>query len=234
MFEARNVAFYIERECSKPYFCQNQCLDYSGEKDYSLPAPHKNVFLTESQIKSTVKQLSRSVLDWSKDSKTNTLNLVSILEGARPLTRDLMAQLKKGSPDIQLNLYEVSVKGTDGHQNLLADRQVEEGFLDLDVIRQHPTLIVDDLVDSGMTLQKLKNELSSHGVKGARTLVLIRKFGGIGGPVDFLGFDLNWNHEALAEKGFKDCWLYGYGMDLDGQHRDLKRVEGVYIPLVDK
>jgi hypoxanthine phosphoribosyltransferase len=199
-----------------------------------VPTPLKNVFLTESQIQSAVKQLSRSVLDWSKDSKTKTLNLVSILEGARPLTRDLTACLKKISPETQINLYEVSVKGTDGHQNLLADRQVEEGFLDLDVIRQHPTLIVDDLVDSGLTLKKLKDELSSHGVKGARTLVLIRKFGGVGGPVDFLGFDLNWNQEALAEKGFKDCWLYGYGMDLDGQQRDLKRIEGVYIPQAGK
>jgi hypoxanthine-guanine phosphoribosyltransferase len=39
------------------------------------------------------------------------------------------------------------------------------------------------------------------------------------------------NPEALAQKGFKDCWFYGYGMDLDSQKRELKQVEGLYLPL---
>ena len=112
-----------------------------------MPAPLKNVFLTESQIQSAVKKLSRSVLDWLRDSPTKTLNLVSILEGARPLTRDLTDCLKKISSDIQINLYEVSVKGTDGHQNLWRTDRWKKVFWTLDVIRQHPTLIVDDLVD---------------------------------------------------------------------------------------
>jgi hypoxanthine phosphoribosyltransferase len=193
--------------------------------------PNREVFFTQSQIQSAVEQLSGSVLAWLKENETKVLNVVSILEGAKPLTRDLTACLKKISPGIQINLYEIRVKGTDGHQNLLADREVQEGYLDLEVLRQHPTLIVDDLVDSGLTLQKLKNELSSYGVTRTRTAVLIRKFGEASGPVDFLGFDLNWDHSSLAQKGFRDCWLYGYGMDLDGRHRNLERVEGVYIPV---
>jgi hypoxanthine-guanine phosphoribosyltransferase len=64
-----------------------------------------------------------------------------------------------------------------------------------------------------------------------KTAVLIRKFGAKSGPVDFLGFDLNLDTQTLSQKGFKDCWLYGYGMDLDGQERDKDQIEGLYLPL---
>jgi len=196
-----------------------------------MPEQLREVFFTESQIQSGVSRLAAQVLAWLKDHKTNTLNLVSVLEGAKPFTKDLTACLHRIAPSVQVLLHEIRIKGTDGHQNLLADREVQDGYLDLDSMRQHPTLIVDDLVDSGLTLEKLKEQLLVHGVVLVRTTVLIRKFGMKSGPVDFLGFDLNWNQEDMARKGFKDCWLYGYGMDLDGEHRDLPRVEGVYIPL---
>ncbi|HXL73826.1 MAG TPA: phosphoribosyltransferase family protein [bacterium] len=195
-----------------------------------MSEPLRTVFFTESQIHTAVEQISRSVLAWLRENKTKILNLVSILEGARPLTRDMAACLQQIAPDIRIKIYEIRVQGTDGHQNLLADREVQEGSLDFEVICQHSVLVVDDLVDSGLTLKKLKDELLAKGVEDVRTAVLIRKFGTAGGPVDFLGFDLNWNHQALAQKGYKDCWLYGYGMDLDGKYRDLHQVEGVYLP----
>ncbi len=194
-----------------------------------MPGQLREVFFTESQIQSAVERLAAQTMAWLKAKQTSTINLVSILEGAKPFTRDLTACLQKTDPKIQIKLHEIRIKGTDGHQNLLADREVQDGYLDLDSMRQHPTLIVDDLVDSGLTLKKLKEQLSSHGVTELRTSVLIRKFGFASGPVDFLGFDLNWSQKSLAEKGFRDCWLYGYGMDLDGKQRGLPQVEGIYI-----
>jgi hypoxanthine-guanine phosphoribosyltransferase len=155
--------------------------------------------------------------------------VVSVLEGAKPLTRDMETCLQRIAPEIRIKIFETCIKSTDGHQNLLADRKLQEGPLDFEALCLHSVLIVDDLVDSGLTLKKLKDELLTKGIEDVKTAVLIRKFGQASGPVDFLGFDLNWDHQTLAQKGFKDCWLYGYGMDLDGQQRNLSRIEGVYI-----
>jgi hypoxanthine phosphoribosyltransferase len=196
-----------------------------------MPEPSRIVFFTESQIHSAVEQMTGSVLAWLKENKTNVLNLVSILEGARPLTGDIAACLQKMAPDIRIKIYEIRIQGTDGHQNLLAGREVREDSLDFEALCLHSVLVVDDLADSGLTLKKLKDQLLAKGVEDVRTAVLIRKFGAVSGSVDFLGFDLNWDYQALAQKGFKDCWLYGYGMDLDGKYRELHQVEGVYLPL---
>ncbi|SRR5665213_153665 len=196
-----------------------------------MPESPRTVFFTESQIHSAVEQMTRSVLAWLKESKTDVLNLVSILEGAGPFTRDMVDCFRKIAPDVRIKTYEIRIHGTDGRQNLLADREVQGDSLDFDALCLHSVLIVDDLADSGLTLRKLKDQLLVKGVENVRTAVLIRKFGEASGPVDFLGFDLNWNHRALAQEGFRDCWLFGYGMDLDGKYRDLRRVEGVYLLL---
>jgi len=195
-----------------------------------MPEPLREVFFTQVEIQSAVGQMARSILAWLKENKTKTLNVVSILEGARVLTGDIEGCLHEIAPDIRIKVFEIRVKGTDGHHNLLADREVY-GSLDWDALCLHSVLIVDDLVDSGLTLKKLKNQLLEKGIENVKTAVLIRKFGAKSGPVDFLGFDLNLDTQTLSQKGFKDCWLYGYGMDLDGQERDKDQIEGLYLPL---
>jgi len=196
-----------------------------------MPEPIRKVIFTESQIHSAVEQMAKSVLAWLKENKTNVLNLISILEGARPLTGDMANCLQKIAPDVRIKIYEIRIQGTDGHQNLLADREVKEDSLDFEALCLHSVLVVDDLVDSGLTLKKIKDQLLAKGIEDVRTAVLIRKFGVASGPVDFLGFDLNLDHQALAQEGFKDCWLFGYGMDLDGKYRDHHQVEGLYLSL---
>jgi hypoxanthine-guanine phosphoribosyltransferase len=178
-----------------------------------------------------VEEIARSVSRWLRKREAKALNIVSILEGAKPFTRDLMDVLKIIEPDLHLELHEIRMKGTDGHQHLLKDREWQSGSLNnLEHIQKYPVLIVDDLVDSGLTLAALKQVLASQSIE-VKTAVLIRKFGEASGPVDFFGFDLKWSQQVLAQKGFRDCWLYGYGMDLDGQKRELRQIEGVYIPL---
>ena len=196
-----------------------------------MSEPLRRVFFTESQIHLAVEQMTRSVLAWLRENETNVLNLISILESARLLTGDMAICLQKIAPDVRIKIYEIRIQGTDGHQNPLADREVQEASLDLEVICQHSVLVVDDLEDSGLTLKKLKDQLLTKGVEDVQTAVLIRKFGTASGPMDFLGFDLNWDHQALTQEGFKDCWLFGFGMDLDGKYRGLRQVEGVYLPL---
>lgn len=188
--------------------------------------PQKLVF-TKAQIQEAVERLAKEIAFWTEDSGVKGLNLVSILKGAKPFTRDLSAALKKRMPSLGLKFHEVHVKGTDGTK-LLKDRQLQSSFPTAEVLGADPLLIVDDLVDSGLTLKLLKREMELLSPGPVKTAVLIRKFDQAG-SIDFCGFDMGLDLRVLAEKGIKDYWLYGYGMDLDGSQRDLDYIGWVAI-----
>jgi hypoxanthine phosphoribosyltransferase len=188
----------------------------------------REMLFNPSQIQGAVDGIARQIALWMKAEGNQGLNLVSVLEGARPFTRDLGARLKQLVPGLQLHLQEVRVKGTDGTR-LLKERRWQEGLIDSASIQGRPALLVDDLVDSGLTLRMLKAELLALGATEVKTAVLLRKFGESSGPVDFCGFDLNLDREVLGQKGLKDYWLFGYGMDLDGQQREWDAIGWVEI-----
>jgi hypoxanthine phosphoribosyltransferase len=188
-----------------------------------MTEPIQNIVFNQAQIQQVVQEMAGEISAWIRQSSAKGLNLVSVLEGARPFTRDLRSQLEKLVPGIEIFIQEVRIKGTDG-TSLLKERQWEEGQIDPKAIQSNPTLLVDDLTDSGLTLRILKTELLSLGAREVKTAVLLRKFGEASGPVDFCGFDLNLNREALAAKGLKDYWLFGYGMDLNGKQRGLGEI----------
>ena len=75
-------------------------------------------------------------------------------------------------------------------------------------------LIVEDIVDSGLTLNWLRKHLTDLGACSVRTAALINKLERRNIPVevDFIGF--------TSESGF----LVGYGMDFDGRYRGLPAI----------
>jgi hypoxanthine phosphoribosyltransferase len=190
--------------------------------------PAQTIIFNRAQIQQAVQGMAGEISAWIRGSSAKGLNLVSVLEGARPFTRDLKSQLEKLVPKTEIFTQEVRIKGTDG-TSLLKERQWQEGQIDPKAIQSNPTLLVDDLTDSGLTLRILKAELLSLGAKEVKAAVLLRKFGETSGPVDFCGFDLNLNRKDLTAKGLKDYWLFGYGMDLDGKQRELDEIGWVEI-----
>lgn len=188
----------------------------------------QTIVFSKTQIQDAVARIAGEVAAWLRSSHQKSFNLISVLEGAKPFARDLIANLQKIAPELKVNVHEVRIKGTDG-KSLLETREWQGGSLRSAAFGSAPVLIVDDLVDSGKTLQMLKEKLSALGIGEVKTAVLIRKFGLQSGPVDLLGFDLNLSHDALAQKGLKDYWLYGYGMDLDGSQRDLDYVGWIEV-----
>jgi hypoxanthine phosphoribosyltransferase len=171
-------------------------------------------------IRETVDRLAEDVLRWTGERSLKSLNLVSVLEGARPFARDLAQALGKRGPALALDLFPVRVRATRGTE-LLGERFWRSGDLEPAAFRGRTVLLADDLVDSGRTLASLKGALLAMGAVEVKTAVLVRKFGPAGGPADFCGFDLGLDRRALARQGLKDRWLFGYGMDLEGRHREL-------------
>lgn len=183
---------------------------------------------TAAEIQEAIGWIASRVLAWLEMEKIPSLRVLSVLEGARPFTRDLVTSLRRGQAGPRVMVYEVRVKGTQGTQ-LLEGRELDLEGLDLQAFQGAPVLIVDDLADSGGTLLTLKDELKKAGAGEVRTAVLIRKWGTQSVPVDFCGLDLDLDREVLAGQGLKDRWLYGYGMDLDGRQRDLDHIGSIDI-----
>ncbi|HUO58936.1 MAG TPA: phosphoribosyltransferase family protein [bacterium] len=193
-----------------------------------MPEAPETIAFTSDQIESTVSRLAGEISGWVNGKGITRLHLISVLEGARSFTRDLLPKLQKLTPGTRIKTHEIRINGTDGTR--LLDRREELGQgLSLEKLRDFPVLIVDDLADSGKTLSHLKGRVFSFGISEVKTAVLIRKFCEESGEVDFLGFDLRLNRAELEGKGLKDLWLYGYGMDLDGQKRELGHIGWIEI-----
>ncbi len=193
-----------------------------------MTSPSSAVIFNRRKIQKTVEWVACSAAEWLIGERAGSLLLISVLEGAKPFTRDLTRLLKRMFPKMTVKKMEVLVQGTSGTK-LLKSRKWERGILTAGAIRGQRILVVDDLVDSGKTLKALRTRLLALGAEEVKTAVLIRKFGSDSGPVDFCGIDLNLDRRAMARKGLRDYWLFGYGMDLKGKHRGLAHIGWVEI-----
>lgn len=193
-----------------------------------MPEPKTEALYPSEKIQKAVQKVGRGVLAWLDQENLSSLRVLSVLEGARPFTRDLIALLRNSAPQKRFMVYEVKVRGTSGTR-LLQGRELDLNGFDLRAFQGEPVLIVDDLADSGSTLAALRKELLGAGAQEVRTAVLIRKWGSGSVPLDFCGLDLDLDRDVLARQGLKDRWLYGYGMDLDGTQRDLDHVGWIDI-----
>jgi hypoxanthine phosphoribosyltransferase len=76
-------------------------------------------------------------------------------------------------------------------------------------VRGKEILLVDDILDTGRTLEVLSKKLLEAGAASVRTCVLLRKEYAKGIPADYIGFQI------------PDKFVVGYGLDLAGLYRNL-------------
>ena len=138
--------------------------------------------------------------------------LVGVLKGAFIFLADLSRSLK--IPRV-IEFIAVSSYGN-GSRSSGAVRLV------MDVrgnIEDKHVLIVEDIVDTGHTLEYLIGMLESHGPASVRTCALVRKAerAEVDVHVDYLGFDI------------PDKWVVGYGLDYAEQNRTLPYI-GIVNP----
>jgi hypoxanthine phosphoribosyltransferase len=160
------------------------------------------VLVTEEEIQSKVRELGRLI---SADYANRSVTLVSVLKGSLPFMADLMRAI---DVPVQIDLMEVSSYGgasteTSGLVRILKDLSSS--------IAGRDVLIVEDIIDTGLTLNYLlrylrgKNPLSLRICalldKPARRLVEI--------PIDYKGFTI------------PDEFVVGYGLDFGEFYRNL-------------
>jgi hypoxanthine phosphoribosyltransferase len=162
------------------------------------------VFLTADQIRNRVQEMGRQI---TADYPDGPLYLIAILKGAFVFLADLSRAIKTTT---RIEFIGISSYG----QNKTTSGQVKV-TKDLDVsIEGHHVLIVEDIVDSGVTLNYLKNLLDQRRPKSLRIATLLDKPERRQRPVDvsYVGFQI------------PDEFVVGYGLDFAEDYRNLSDI----------
>ncbi len=169
------------------------------------PGDIKSVLLSKDQIQSRTAELGEQLgKDYRGCGGEQDLLLVTVLKGAVMFVTDLARAIPVPT---QLEFMAVSSYGSStsssGVVRILKD-------LDRD-IHDRDVLIVEDIVDSGLTLSWLLRNLAARQPRSLRVCTLLRKVGAGRTDVDiaYVGFDI------------PNEFVVGYGLDYAERYRDL-------------
>jgi hypoxanthine phosphoribosyltransferase len=171
----------------------------------------KNILLTTEQIDERLTQLAAAIDD---DYRDKDLLLIGVLKGAVMVMADLSRKLHT---NVRMDWMAVSSYGS-GTKSSGVVRILKD--LDTDIHDRH-VLIVEDIVDSGLTLSWLLANLRSRGPASVEIAALLRKPAAskVDVPVRYVGFDI------------PNEFVVGYGLDYDETYRNLPFV-GTLAPHV--
>ena len=167
----------------------------------------KTVLVNEEEIKEITKTLGERITSDYKDSN-KPLIVIVILKGSMPFASDLIRHIDM---PMEIEFMKVSSYGA-------GTKTSGEIKIHLDLNREHlenyNLLIVEDIVDSGRTLQRLTQLLKNRNANCVKTCTLLDK------PsrreVDFV--------PDYTGKTIPDEFVIGYGLDYDEKYRNLPYV----------
>jgi hypoxanthine phosphoribosyltransferase len=170
------------------------------------------VLITEAQVRAKVAEMAAEL---SRDYADRDLTLVSVLKGSLPFMADLMRAL---TIPVQIDLMEVSSYGgtsteTSGLVRILKDLSSS--------VQGRDVVIVEDIIDTGLTLNYLQRYLRGKNPASLRICTLLDKPARRLAPIeiDYRGFTI------------PDRFVVGYGLDYGEFYRNLPYI-GVLKPEV--
>ena len=169
-----------------------------------LEADLTEVLVTEAEIHAKLAELARRI---EADYEGLDLLVVGVLKGAVMVMADLARELRT---HVTMDWMAVSSYGA-GTQSSGVVRIVKD--LDTDLTGRH-VLIVEDIIDSGLTLSWLLGNLESRGAASVEICALLRKpdAAKVDVTVKYLGFDI------------PNQFVVGYGLDYAERYRNLRDV----------
>jgi hypoxanthine phosphoribosyltransferase len=161
----------------------------------------EKVIATEEQLRNRIAELAAQV---DADYKDKNVLLVGVLKGAIMAMADLTRAMQT---HVELDWMAVSSYGS-GTKSSGVVRILKD--LDRDITGRH-VLIVEDIVDTGLTLSWLSSNLLSRGAASVEILTILRKpdAAKVDVAVKYVGFDIPTE------------FVVGYGLDFDEKYRNL-------------
>lgn len=169
-----------------------------------------NLLFTENEIKCRIKEISSSLNQTYANS--DNIVVIGVMSGAINFTVDLAKELDY--PIVMDWISISSYREGDRQGELLLLKDIE-----VDVEDKH-LIVVEDILDTGRTLNFIKDLLIARNPKSLRFCVLLNKVGTQKIPFspDYVGFHLNDVH-----------WIGGYGIDFKQRYRNLKNIYKINI-----
>jgi hypoxanthine phosphoribosyltransferase len=161
----------------------------------------ERVIVSEEDLQKRIKELAAQV---DKDYEGKDLLLLGVLKGAVMAVADLSRAMQR---HVEMDWMAVSSYGS-GTKSTGVVRILKD--LDRDITGRN-VLIIEDIVDTGLTLSWLKANLESRGVGNVEILTILRKPEAAQVEVDvkYVGFDIPTD------------FVIGYGLDFDEKYRNL-------------
>ena len=167
----------------------------------------KEVLVSEEELSKKVRELGEKI---TKDYEGKDLILVGILKGAAIFMADLARRI-----DLPITLEFLAVSS---YGNSTESSGVVKIVKDLDTDGEgKDILIVEDIIDTGLTLSYITENLKKRGAKSVKICTLLDKpeRRKIDVPVDYRGFII------------PDEFVVGYGIDYAEQYRNLPYVSSI-------
>jgi hypoxanthine phosphoribosyltransferase len=170
----------------------------------TVPDEIDEVLISEQEIQDKVAELAKAI---DEDYRGKELLLVGVLKGAVMIMADLARALET---PVSMEFMAVSSYGSStsssGVVRILKD-------LDREIADKH-VLVVEDVIDSGLTLSWLLRNMRSRGPASVEVCALLRKpeAAKVEVPVKYAGFDI------------PNAFVVGYGLDYAERYRDLRFV----------
>ncbi len=164
----------------------------------------KTTLVSEQEIRQRVAQLGKQI---TADYKGKRPIVIGILKGAWVYLADLLREV---DVDVEVDFMSVSSYGsgtsTSGTITIVKDLTVD--------VTGRDVLIVEDIVDSGLTLARLKTLLKERNAKSVEITTLLSKPSRRRVEVDvkYIGFEI------------PDEFVVGYGLDFDEKYRTLRDI----------
>ncbi len=167
--------------------------------------PVHSTLIDSARLQARVVELGRQIRrDYGPDA---TIDLVAVLKGAFVFMADLVRAIEGPT---RCDFIAVSSYGTG--QSTSGEVRLTK---DLDApLEGRDVLIVEDIVDTGLTLSYLREILGARGPRTLRTVCLLSKPSRrrVAVTVDYVGFEID------------DVFVVGYGLDCDERYRDLPEI----------
>ena len=162
------------------------------------------VLLSHDEIQARITEMGREI---ARDYAGREPHLVGVLKGAALFLPDLARAI-----DLHLTLDFIAVSSygaatkSSGEVRLVKD--LDQGLDGRDL------LVVEDIVDTGLTLNYLVNLLRARGPRSLKVAALLSKPSRrlVESPVDYVGFTID------------DHFVVGYGLDFNERYRNLKDI----------
>ena len=161
----------------------------------------ERIVVSEAQLQTRLKEIATEI---ERDYADQDLLLVGVLKGAVMVMADLSRHINR---HVEIDWMAVSSYGS-GTKSSGVVRILKD--LDRDITGRN-VLIIEDIVDTGLTLDWLRTNLESRGAKSVEIMTVLRKPDSAIVRVDvrYVGFDIP-----------KD-FVIGYGLDFDEKYRNL-------------